>query len=213
MTLHAVYKYLPEQHAKSLIREGKIRIGTLYDFRKTEEYGGEIGDENEGINIEYSDDQEIKRGDELNPLESSAIHAGPGMLVFNNYIEKKHVSENLYLYCVSLIYDIDVLNGLNRDFPDGHYDACVKIENPKDFMEDISQALKSKANFIGCVPCSYRQRSFHYSEETQHPATLKDPKYSYQKEIRFMWASNNNDVEIEPVHLTIKSISRNCKLC
>ena len=214
MTLQAVYKYLPKEHAESMVCEGDIRIGTLYDYRRTESYGKEIGDENEETSTKYSHDQEIKTGDQLNPFESEVITGvGPGMTVFSNYIEKKYVSENLYLYRVSLVYDHNILNLLNDDFPDEHYDTCVKIDNLKEFIGDISQALESKAKFMGCLPCSYRQRKFHYSEENESPAIIKDPKYSYQNELRFMWSSNNSNVKIEPVYLTVKNISGNCKLC
>ncbi len=213
MTLHTIYKYLPKQYAQSLTCDGNIKIGTLYDYRNTEEYGREIGDENEGISIEYSHDKEAKRGDNLNPLESTAFQVGPGMTLIGNYIERKHVSPNLYLYCASSIYDIAILNRLNEDFPENNYDACVKISNLKDVVEEISRALSGKALFAGCIPCSYRNRKFHYSESESHPATIKDPEYSYQEEIRLIWEPKSGNIDVRPVYLTIKSISKNCSLC
>ena len=39
---------MKRRHARSFLRDGLIRIGTLYDFRDEEQHGSEIGDKDEG---------------------------------------------------------------------------------------------------------------------------------------------------------------------
>jgi hypothetical protein len=81
MDLHAIFKYLPLKYAKLLVNSGSIKIGTLYSYMDIEEFGNEIGDNNEGSALEYSHDKEPKRGDQLNPLERTAMKVGPGMFL------------------------------------------------------------------------------------------------------------------------------------
>ncbi len=39
-----IYKSMKREYAEALVSKGQLRIGTLYDFRKEELYGSEIGD-------------------------------------------------------------------------------------------------------------------------------------------------------------------------
>ena len=183
---NAVFKYLPEKYAMSLVHNGELRIGTLFDYRKTEEYGENIGDSDEGICFEYSHDQNIKTGDDSNPLERQAIKAGPGMVMHNNYVERKRISPNVYLYCASSTHNPKILSKLNQDCPADKYDTCVLISQPKKFVDAITQTLSDIATFVDSICCIYRDRNIHYSENQLHPAIVKDPKYAYQKEVRFI---------------------------
>src|ERR1017187_5576227 len=42
-----LYKYLKHRHAESMMKDGKIRIGTYYEFKKMEK-DKQRGDKNEG---------------------------------------------------------------------------------------------------------------------------------------------------------------------
>lgn len=213
MGLHTIYKYLPLEFAERLVHSGNLKIGTLLGYQNIEELGSEIGDKDEGISIEFSHDKEAKTGDRLNPLESAAIKVGPGMIVMGNYIEKRHFSPNLYLFCASLSYDKSILKKLNEDYPEDKYDACVKITNLKDFVEEVNTVLSDKGRFIGCFQCTYIDRKFHYTEKRLHPAIIKDPRYSYQKEVRLIWEPKNKKNHTDPEYLTIPNIKKNCSLC
>ena len=211
MDLQTVYKYLPLTYAELLSNSGCIRIGTLRSYRNTEEFGSEIGDINEGVVSKYSHDKEAKRGDELNPLEKQAINVGPGMVVENNYIEMRLQSPNYYIFCASLSYEKSILEKFNRDYPEDKYDACVEIKNLKNFGNEITSAFSNQVKFVGCLKCAYIGRKHHYAKTIPHPAIIKDPRYSYQKEVRFIWEPKENN-EIEPVCFTIKQIQNKCCL-
>lgn len=142
MELHTIYKYLPLKYAEELVYSGTLKIGTLHCYQNIEELGQEIGDKDEGITIEFSHDKEAKTGDKSNPLERTAIKVGPGMVVENNSIERRNISPNYYLYCASISYDASLLKKLNKDYLGDKYDACVKITNPKYFIDQINLGAK-----------------------------------------------------------------------
>jgi len=207
-----IYKYLSSDHAIALTRHGCIRIGTLHNYRDTEEHGQEIGDKDEGITIEYSHDKEPKTGDKLNRFESIAFKLGSGMIVSNIYLERPHRSPNLYLYCASLTYDPSILHRLNLHCPGDEYDACVRITNVGEFVAKINAVFSAKARFVGAYLCTYTPRKFHYTDKAHHPALIKDCRYSYQQEVRLIWEPNNKDDSIEPVCLSIKNLTAYCSL-
>ena len=43
------------QWARDILNNGKIRVGTLHDFKNVEKYGNEIGDLNEGMRKVYGE--------------------------------------------------------------------------------------------------------------------------------------------------------------
>ena len=207
----SLYKYLPLTCAELLSNSGCIKIGTLHSYRNTEEFGSEIGDINEGEVSKYSHDKDAKRGDELNPLEKQVIKVGHGMVVENNYVETFLQSPNCYIFCASLSYEKAILEKLNRDYPEDKYDACVEIKNIKNFVNEITSAFSGQVKFVGYFNCAYIGRKHHYAKTIPHPAIIKDPRYSYQKEVRFIWEPKENN-KIEPVCFTIKQIQNNCCL-
>lgn len=213
MDLQMIYKYLPSKYANLLSDAGSIKIGTLYSYRKVEEFGSEIGDSNEGVVSEYSHDEVAKRGDQLNPLEEEVIKVGPGMVVENNYIEIYHNSPDFYIFCASSSYDKSILGKLNQDYPNYEYDACVEITDLKSFVKEITLAFSGQVKFVGCFNCTYIGRKHHYTKKIPHPAIIKDPKYSYQREVRLIWEPREKNKKIEPLTFTIDRIKTNCRLC
>jgi len=210
--MNSLYKYLPIKFAEKMINENSLKIGTLYSYRDVENYGDEIGDSDEGKRTEYSHDKEPKRGDQLNPLESAAINVGAGMIVENNYVERQHHSENVYLYCLSRTYKTTTLEKLNKDFPGEKYDACVEIFEPDKFISAINASFGHKGENIGSFDCCYINRKQHYTVKMPHPALIKDPKYSYQEEQRIIWHPLHKD-ELKEEIIIVNGISSFCKLC
>ena len=44
-----LFKYLPKKYLEAFLHRGSIKIGTLYEYRKTEQYGTVVGDLDEGL--------------------------------------------------------------------------------------------------------------------------------------------------------------------
>lgn len=205
-----LYKYLPLKYAELLSNSGCIRIGTLQSYRNTE-HGSEIGDMNEGVVFQYSHDKYAKRGDELNPLEEKVIKVGRGMVVENNYVVRSLQSPNCYIFCASLSCKKAILEKLNRDCPEDKYDACVEIKNIDKFVNEITSAFSGQVKYVGRFNCDYIGRKHHYAKTIPNSAIIKDPRYSYQEEVRFIWEPKEKN-EIKPVRFTIKQIQNNCCL-
>ncbi len=126
-----LYKYLHKKHADLLTKEGKLRIGTLYEYRDIEKYGSIIGDEGEGKKALYMDVESEKWTDDNQPnFVKSFIKITNGVSVNlkNVFFEKSEVSLNYYLYCTTEKFDKNAL----QDFG---YDSCVVIEDPRRFLE------------------------------------------------------------------------------
>lgn len=204
------YKYLPRKYARSLVEEGKVRIGTLYDYKSVEMHGDEVGDRTEGQLTEWSADKKPKRASEANRLEKMAIKAGPGLILANNYVEIKHESPNVYLFCASEVFSTEIMIRMSADCND-QYDACVMITDPASFMKEIVEAFKDEGKFIDGFRCVYMGRRQHYSVNAPHPATIKDPRYQYQAEVRGIWEPLFKN-SIDPKILIVPEIRRFCRM-
>ena len=49
MPPNLLYKYGHTRHINGFFNLGKLRIGSLYDYRSVEHHGAQIGDEAEGL--------------------------------------------------------------------------------------------------------------------------------------------------------------------
>lgn len=77
-----LYKYLKRQHAESLLHDGEIKIGTLYDFRRQESVDMQRGDKNEGrMNYTYVVSEDTEFGDLPDIFKEQIVISGGGKLV------------------------------------------------------------------------------------------------------------------------------------
>ena len=84
-----LYKYLKREHAKMMVQEGTIRIGTLLDSTNVEKYGHAIGDAQEGIRTKIVPKgpndtlivDHLRMGDSVF-IGCSATGGGPGVPAF-----------------------------------------------------------------------------------------------------------------------------------
>lgn len=204
--MNSWYKYLPLKHAKTLVEVGTIRIGTLYDYRRVENHGHQVGDQSEGWLTEWSADQNLKSGSEANRLEKMAIQSGPEGTLKNNRVELQHESPDLYLFCASRTFR-QTMSEINNNYGD-RYDTCVIISNPGAFVKVIVEVFE-EGEFIGCFPCQYMSRCQHYAQNAPHPALIKDLRYKYQTEVRTLWKPKRY---IEPRILEVPEIRQFCTL-
>jgi len=208
--MKSAYKYLPSEYANLFLNKGKIKIGTLYDYRDIEAHGNEIGDQHEGIKTEYSHDKGTKTGNQLNRIEKKVFKGGADMKFQNNRVELENISQDHFIYCVSKSFSKSILEKLNNDFPKSKYDSCVEIVDIAKFIRDVSKALPN-GKYICWRECVYIGRMHHYSKNTPHPAILKEDKYKYQEEVRFFWEPVKVN-KIEPVIINLKNTKEYCKL-
>ena len=125
-----LYKYQTKERALQMVQKGEFWISTLYEFKKVEAHGSEIGDAGEGTKSST---------DNVNTNQ-----AGPGLdfLVQNRIINRipKHweikgiefqiTADNCYVYCLTYELNADSLTRM-----DENYDTAVRILHPELFVE------------------------------------------------------------------------------
>lgn len=185
------------EHAMGLVRKGILRIGTLNDFRNHEKYTASVADEDEGKRVTYSEDEmDLSRPETVPPFLRKHIRAEEGKYwkLSNIRFQVTNKSPNYYIFSVSEEYSPDITLRMK-------YDSCVQIDQPEKFFATITDCLYKKGKIKKgegfAARCIYENRSQHYSKiERSHPALLKDPHdYSYQKEIRAIWAPSESKIE------------------
>jgi hypothetical protein len=210
----AIYKYMKRRHLRSFLKDGLIRIGTLYDFRDVEKHGAEIGDVDEGTKTLTTDGYHFIDTANQNTIpdwyrecfESSfkvkdggrlQIHAGKG-------VRLRLTVPDRYVFCASYEFD----GGLIEN---GEYDACLKIINPMAFFLALSQKLKHRASWIGYGKCVYRPRIVLGDQDHGiEPSLIKEERYEYQKEIRAIWEARSET--IEPIIIKAKKARFYCEV-
>lgn len=201
-----LYKYLRKQHADLLIKKGKFRIGTLYEYRDIEKHGTIVGDEGEGKKSLYLNVGSEKWTTDNQPdFTKNFINIANGISVRMERVsfQKSESSSNYYLYCTTEVFDENAL----KDFG---YDSCLLIEKPDQFFAAITKTLRHKGAFEGVFHCQYVPRRVeHDKDHGIHPAIIKDPIYKDQKEVRALWKPFK--ANISPLVIDCRDAAKYCR--
>lgn len=202
-----LYKYLHKKHAKMLLERGKLRIGTLYEFRDIEKHGVEIGDATEGQKSIFMEINKETWNPKNQPEFSKNFFnlGNNGSLTIQGItLEKPINSPDYYIYSTTEVFDENILS-------DFGYDICVIIENPEKFFAAITRTLRHKGVFEGVFRCQYHsKRLSHDRDHGIHPAIIKSPEYEKQKEVRTLWKPKKNS--IQPIIIECRKASKYCRL-
>lgn len=211
-----LYKYLPKKYLDAFFRRGSLKIGTLYEYRNTEQYGLVIGDQDEGV---HRTSLTLTKGDKID-LGSNTLEAD----FFRNALAKpieqtsnikivaldsgytlkvQSQSPDLYIYCMSSRYDKEVMRQFGCD-------SCIEIIDPMAFLATISHRIRHKARFDGFAPICYMSRDTHYKNPHRiHPAIMKDIDFQYQDEWRAIWVPIKTSRE--PLIIEVPKAISHCK--
>ena len=203
---NTLFKYLKSKDANDFFRQGIIRIGTLYDYRKTERHGTVIGDHQEGLILEQEHYQNLtmQSNEDVPPFIRGRITVETGGMfqVMNSTMGLSHQSPNFYIYCVTTKFDPKVM----KEFG---YDTCFEIIDTTQFINGLNRCMRHKGTFIGAYECIYTEKVVSPGNKpNHHPALVKDPKFSYQNEVRLLWKPNSEHPR--PVRMTCRKIPRHC---
>lgn len=211
-----LFKYAKRVYPDDLIRRGRIRVGTLHDYRKIEKYSPMIGDEQEGVKINYYSPA-VATLDTLPPFAAGiAVPAlvslfgampDPATTAFiNSSFTQPEVSGNCWLYCLSARLRKTVMNSM-----DANYDSCVRIDWVEKFFRAVEQEMiRGKLAAHGhIVPCVYG-RYQHYTNRHLRPVALKGQEYAIQEEVRFVYCPAE-EITSDHVFLTIPKLRDFCE--
>jgi len=204
-----LFKFLKRKHATSLLGQGQVRIGTLYEYRNAEIYSGKIHDDDEGrkqIDV-YFDSVELT-ADELAVFGIPI--GGKGKMILNDTtISLRQDSPNCYIFPTASAFFSDTLIQAVSDSKD----ACIMIKDPDSFFNTLSQGFDS-GTYIGAFKCLYGDRLINLTWDDREyvkvlssvpAAIIKPSKYAVQKEVRAIWLPN--DQHVEPVIRTVPDIT------
>ncbi|EOW6434228.1 hypothetical protein ACOZWC_003701 [Cronobacter turicensis] len=191
MNKFKLYKYMKKEFAEAFISQGKIRIGTLYDFRNIEKHGPEIGDEGEGTRTAHYTNNSTQSIDaskvhgltELANMFGIAIGGGTIIARPGALISGQLSSPDLFVYCASKELD-------QHKMVEMGYDSCIKINDPYSFFECISKSLTKIASPLDHGEVIYGDRHIDLNESIEKRSYLIKPDYERfinQKEYRFVW--------------------------
>jgi hypothetical protein len=199
-----LFKYTRFEHEESLLLRGEVRIGTLFDFRRTELHGEQIGDVREGqVNLAGEFENVTHELTSNHPVLSTLIKQAPGAKIGSFKIDNLTFScKNLYVFSASKDFSEQALKRWYDD-PNARYDSCYVIHSARLFFRAISRAMKGEADFVGLSMVTYYDDQEPIDLKSPlshlHPASLKPGiAYEHQIEYRAFWQTRNKD-EISPV--------------
>ena len=201
-----LYKYCKNLHHDALLTRGALRVGTLYDYRRTDVFGERVADKQEGKKV---------LGGVLTHLTAESELVIPGIKALRQAglinIDLSHggtiehltiesaVSEspNLLLFSTSTEYSNKTHEHWNE--AEG-YDACYKITSARLFFRAISNVLGVGYSFLGFGSVIYEDRIDLKDPRCHvHPAMVKRrSEFFGQAEVRGVWKSNDTK-DLAPV--------------
>ncbi len=207
-----LYKYMESRFAARFLRDGDIRLGTLYGFRNVERFGEVIGEAEEGR--KYVRKQGHSVVDTAYPetvpyfLKQRINVAAPNRLRIEARDGIGGMMEDPDGYVLCLTDQPDVAQ--MRQFG---YDSCLEVLDSDEFFRAISVKVRHQLRFWGAAKVVYRNRTMSvHEDEAIPPAFIKPPSYAGQKEVRGLWEPFNPGAVLSPKIVRSKKAARVCRL-
>jgi hypothetical protein len=132
-----LYKYLKKEHLLKFQKKGKIRIGTLYNYRTIE---GSLQDNFEGITVYYcnpSDERVILSAEEASILFFPKKFLESFTIMPKSSVKRENTVLDSFVFCTSIVYDKALFLRWN-------YDAYFEIIDPRQFAKIIHDEIRLK---------------------------------------------------------------------
>jgi hypothetical protein len=210
-----IYKYMTGEFARQLIDHGRIRINTLHNFQRIEEYGSEIGDQDEGVLYTEMAGHTIDPAEPatLNPsiaqlLDSGSVVFADPQTITGDLVER---TANCHIYSASGVREAKLMKRLGEE-----YNTCVEITDVTQFSQILTASMREQGLQVEDPVCSSvvyaGRRAHHTSQIAVHPALLKDPAYEYQREFRILWptaevVTDHIDLQIASLPLLVRLVA------
>lgn len=210
--LSPLYKYGRRAHTQDLLKHGRLRIGTLKDYRRAEHKAG-IVDPTEGKKTVYHRiNGLVTYGD--GSLDSQAIDhfellhvpAGQQMGLHNFKFIRHEEAPDCFVYCASSRLSRETMAQF-----DGA-DSCYRIVDEVRFWTVLTEALHaaSPVGYRVAADVQYvgREEAWSNSSTGVHPAFMKEERYAPQWEVRMAWQPLHRP--IEPLLIVDQRLSACC---
>lgn len=215
-TVNMLYRYSSQKYNTRLLENGRVRIGTLYDYRSEEHVSG-ICDTKEGTKTIYHGFLNWSLSDEIPGQPSKDFKALVALGIvdpenpiggFSNIVVQREFNDrNCYIHCTSMKLGRQVM----EEFEGA--DSCVMI-NPKRFYRNLTRAINKVVEVESPIHIivDYQPREQCFSEDDLglSGTSIKDPSYSGQYEFRTIWYPKS-EVELKPIILAEPSLVHYCQ--
>jgi hypothetical protein len=215
----AFFKYLKKVYAEDLVRYGRLRIGTIYEYRNYED--AERRDETEGTKLaRLKIDNETFYGNKPDewPQGLKAIFTAPDESSNASYTFKNATFINPFNYPDAFIYCVTT-NFDRRVMIDFKCDSCVYIKNIQAFCDIISKKMVELKLAAPSTPSNIQMHfkdcvySGKESDENIYDTYwLKESRYRHQSESRFVMAASQPNVTLAPIVIRCKNLTKYCEM-
>lgn len=212
------YKYMENRFAQSLVGKGALRINSLAYYRDVETHGTAVGDHEENTQHVYSL-VENKTGDQLNEFERDIVSAGPNVTFRDCTFARTVNGVPTYALCLCESFSDEIMQRMsyeNEAACNPSYDSCVCFPDHIAFYRAIAGAVRDFGlSYYGHGYCFYSERKIEFDQwnpnSQQCPAFIKPESYSWQREVRILFATEQRE-EYRPVDLVVPRLTSLCEL-
>lgn len=210
----AIYKYGEKKYGDLLLSEGSVRIGTLYDFRRSEHKAG-VADAAEGIKT-MSHGIDYYNSDSPNFLDQTAIDnfgifnsgGAENVTIQGVGLQRDVYSSDCFIHCTAHTLSKDVMSQFEGA------DTCVEIFRRAEFYKRLTEILNAitPVHYYGNHRITYSNKIDVWDGQGwgKNPALLKGNAYSSQCEVRAIWIPKIAK-KIEPKNIADKSLIKYCR--
>jgi hypothetical protein len=188
--IHSHFKYMENKWADALLTRGSLRVGTLFDYRRTA-LGEETSDENEGRHeqIHYIDQLLFgNRTTDIGALEAyqnplaDLLKTDSRVLISDTLISRNTTDPDVLVYSTTAKCSATSMRRFGCD-------TCLEIKSTAAFYETLTEVLNQKlpVTFQGWRPVEYRYRVDEFTDRDASATHTKEPKYEHQYEVRATW--------------------------
>ena len=201
------FKYLKKEHAHSMLEFGRIRIGTLYNFRNIEQYDAARADSSEGIhNVNIFIEQPVHQQQHEASVQYYLDQLGVAVSYssYTRIVGSIH-SQNCWIYSFS-----DRLSwSMASDFS---ADSCIIIWDIKELVERMIASDELDVQFIELGPIRYVDNDHDVRKLGRVlPSFIKESRFAPQDEWRLVMPPAKSE-EIEPKIIELGSLERICSV-
>ena len=196
-----LYKFVAKEHLQSFFKAGSLRLGTIYSFKDTVEYGQSRGDEGEGRHsVSRTVVGDALHLDKPEPIVSEIFgrEVMPNVYVKDMQFSVERRSPDAFIFCTSNLFSNHLFKRWQEE--EGT-DACYEISDPVGFFDAISDRIAESAKYIGNGDVVYIDGKVDYrsSAAITSPALTKDrSRYGWQFENRAIWSPRGPCGRLKP---------------
>lgn len=213
-TTMALYKFLSRKYFDKFFETGSLRLGTMYDFKRTEVHGLSRGDSSEGKHRirRIVNEPMVLTGNEQEPLISDIISTNGGTVnLSNTTFVKVQQDGDGFIFCTSYFFSEQIFKNWHSE---NNVDACYEIVDPQGFIRAISNAISNSAYFFENHNITYTDEHIDYlsNQAPIHPAFTKVANnYSWQVENRSLWKARQPSGILQPWNISVPEAIQFCR--